>query len=338
MVYIAGSYRSPHLDFLGHVLTNTSDDFDLYLAQYEPTGRVRWAISASGQDWDDAEAVTTDLNDDVYLAGHFRSDTLSFDTTHLFLSDNEHANNDMYLVKLDSEGQLLWAKSSTGPAWAYPAAACAVNTNEIAVVGTFTGNNFGDTETFGSWPITTSGSYDIFLVDFDSAGNPLAAENYGGESMDFGQAVCGDSDSNIYLGAYFSSDSLSIGTVTLYNEYNNKMIVAKRSSSGVSSVPATPPGEDHATRSYILASSPNPFNSRTCIAYNLARDGHAWLSIFDLRGRLIRTLVDDVQTRGPHTVIWDGRDSSKGELASGVYFYRLKTSTEESLGKMTLIK
>jgi len=338
MVYIAGSYRSPSLDFYGHILVNTSDDFDLYLAQYEQDGRTRWAVSASGQEWDDAEALATDQNDDVYLAGHFGSDTLSFDTTQLFLSNPEHSNNDMYLVKLDREGQLIWATSSTGPAWAYPSAACVVNTNELAVVGTFTGNNFGDTESFGPWPITTFGSYDIFLVNFDLAGNSLAAENYGGESMDFGQAVCRDFAGNLFLGAYFSSDSLSIGTVTLHNDYNNKMIVAKRPNSGVSPVPAIPPGEELATESFVLTNAPNPFNARTQIAYDLSQDGHVWLSIFDLRGRLICTLVDGVQTRGPHTVVWDGKDSSQNELASGVYFYRLKTGAGESLRNMTLIK
>ena len=53
------------------------------------------------------------------------------------------------------------------------------------------------------------------------------------------------------------------------------------------------------------------------------------LRIYDLSGRLVRTLVDGEQGAGLHTVVWDGRDSSGKKVAGGVYFYRLSVQTDD---------
>jgi hypothetical protein len=68
---------------------------------------------------------------------------------------------------------------------------------------------------------------------------------------------------------------------------------------------------------------PNPFNARTIIEYQLTEDATVKLEISDLRERKIRTLVQSIQKRGEHRVIWDGMDSSSSTAPSGVYFYRL---------------
>ena len=72
--------------------------------------------------------------------------------------------------------------------------------------------------------------------------------------------------------------------------------------------------------------------------YDLPSSGHVTLEVFDVQGRLIRTLVDAVQDRGPHTTVWDGRDAAGRELSSGVYFYRLKMAGIEETRKMLLLK
>ena len=91
-------------------------------------------------------------------------------------------------------------------------------------------------------------------------------------------------------------------------------------------------------QSIILWSTPNPFNARTTIAYELDYGGYVRLTVFDLSGRVIRTLVDRFQPRGSHTVIWDGRDSGQNEVASGVYLYELTTGRHEGVGRVTLVK
>jgi hypothetical protein len=337
-VYIAGSHLSPTLTIDGTVLTNTSDTFDIYLAKYDTDGGAVWARTAVGREWDDATALAIDQWDNLYVAGHFDSDTLSFGTHDLVLSSAGGTNIDMYLARLDGDGLVTWATSSSGAAWIYPQSACVLNSNRIAVAGTFVEPGSSGPEYIGPSSISSNGSYDIFLVDYDLNGNPLSAASYGGTDMDFAQDVCGDYEGNLILGAFFSSDSLEIGAVTLRNYYQNKMLVAKRFNSIVTATPEDEPGAESAAQGTFLVNTPNPFNAHTVIAYDVIVAGYTRLEIFDARGRLIRTMVDRVQREGRHTAVWDGRDARGGEVASGTYFYRLSTKSRIKSGKMTLAK
>lgn len=71
---------------------------------------------------------------------------------------------------------------------------------------------------------------------------------------------------------------------------------------------------------------PNPFNPQTTIAFSLAAAGPARLSIYDVAGRRVQTLVAGVLPAGSQTVEWDGSDTTGRSAASGTYIYRLETS------------
>lgn len=83
---------------------------------------------------------------------------------------------------------------------------------------------------------------------------------------------------------------------------------------------------------------PNPFNPQTSIRYQLAVDGPVTLRVFDAAGRLVRTLVDERQTRGSHEVTWDGRDGDGQRAASGVFLCRLEAGGLTRMTRMTLLK
>lgn len=83
---------------------------------------------------------------------------------------------------------------------------------------------------------------------------------------------------------------------------------------------------------------PNPFNPVTNIQWNLPRSGHLSVQVYDLHGRLVRTLVDEVTAEGPGQVQWDGRGEGGRAKAAGVYFYRVRSGDETQVGKMSLIK
>jgi hypothetical protein len=90
---------------------------------------------------------------------------------------------------------------------------------------------------------------------------------------------------------------------------------------------------------YALAQNyPNPFNPVTTIRYCLARTGPVTLTVFDVNGRKIKTLVQAVQPVGLHSVRWNGRDDRGKSLASGVYLYRLKVRDKILTKKMILLK
>ena len=91
--------------------------------------------------------------------------------------------------------------------------------------------------------------------------------------------------------------------------------------------------------SYKLHSNyPNPFNPSTFITYDLAGDGQVDLSIYDIVGRKVKTLVSGYETAGKKTAIWYGTDESGNSLSAGMYFYRLTVSGNVFTKKMILMK
>ena len=83
---------------------------------------------------------------------------------------------------------------------------------------------------------------------------------------------------------------------------------------------------------------PNPFNPIVTIAYNMPRNGHLSVRVFDVRGRLVSTVVDRQHEAGPGEVQWDGRTTAGEAAATGVYFYEARTGEDVVIGKMALIK
>jgi hypothetical protein len=84
---------------------------------------------------------------------------------------------------------------------------------------------------------------------------------------------------------------------------------------------------------------PNPFNPVTTIRYDVpAGGGEVTLRVYDVGGRLVRTLVDGTEGPGEKTVTWDGRNDRGRVVASGVYFYRLTSETYTHTRKMLLMK
>jgi hypothetical protein len=90
--------------------------------------------------------------------------------------------------------------------------------------------------------------------------------------------------------------------------------------------------------SYLSQNYPNPFNPATRIAFGLSAPGQMSLRIYDVSGRLVRTLMNDERPAGRHEELWDGRDSSGRTVASGIYFCRLKSGNFESTRRMILLK
>ncbi len=83
---------------------------------------------------------------------------------------------------------------------------------------------------------------------------------------------------------------------------------------------------------------PNPFNPTATITFNLPKAAQVQLSVFDLQGRRIRTLVSQSMPMGWHQVKLKRTDESGNKVASGVYLYKLKTGTFVQTQKMVLMQ
>jgi YVTN family beta-propeller protein len=83
---------------------------------------------------------------------------------------------------------------------------------------------------------------------------------------------------------------------------------------------------------------PNPFNQATKIEFTLAKSGFVNLNIYDILGRKVRTLVSERLSSGCKSVLWDGKDNSGNDVASGIYFYQLRTEDFSETKKLVLLK
>ena len=83
---------------------------------------------------------------------------------------------------------------------------------------------------------------------------------------------------------------------------------------------------------------PNPFNPTTTIKYDLPKAGDVVLRIYNVIGQEVATLVNEIQTVGAKSIVWDGRDSFGKQVSSGVYIYRLETGDFVQSRKMVLLK
>jgi hypothetical protein len=88
-----------------------------------------------------------------------------------------------------------------------------------------------------------------------------------------------------------------------------------------------------------LGSYPNPFNSRTNISFSAPDKGHATVEVFDLLGRKVGEIYNGEIEAGRTTVTWNAEsEAAKGELNSGVYFYRISSQGRSVSGKMIYLK
>ncbi|NQU05519.1 MAG: T9SS type A sorting domain-containing protein [Calditrichaeota bacterium] len=83
---------------------------------------------------------------------------------------------------------------------------------------------------------------------------------------------------------------------------------------------------------------PNPFNPSTTINYSISKIGLVSIIIYNELGQVVRELVNEEQTAGNYSIVWDGRNNSGNTIASGIYFYQMQLGSKLSAKKMLLLK
>jgi hypothetical protein len=314
-VYMAGSFRSDSIRFDDITLICCSDWFDTYIVEYDPQGKAIWAENATGNDWDEAQSVTLDKSGNIYLTGHFKSDTICFGA--IALPKSPANNIDMFLVKYDSNHQVEWARRSGGNlwSWVYPADVVVDPFDNIWITGEF----IGDGLEFGSISLPNNGSYDIYLVQYDKNGNVLWAEVVGGDGMDWGKGITQDYSGHGYLNGYFESSSIIFSDTILTNPTSqNKLFVAKKEKLTTLRDPIK---QEIVTSDYRLSNYPNPFNPSTTIMFSTLNRSKIEIIIYDIFGKKIKTIFSDIINKGLHYTTWNGTNQDGVSVASGIYFY-----------------
>ena len=224
--YVTGYFQSSNITFGTTTLTNASiGTNDIFTVKYDASGNVVWAKSAGGTSGDAGKGIVVDASGNSYVTGHFLSSSITFGTTTL----TNVGSVDIFTVKYDASGNVVWAKSAGGIEGA--------GGYSIAVDGSgnsYVNGYFFSSITFGTTTLTNAGSADIFTVKYDASGNVVWAKSAGGTSADYGNGIAVDGSGNSYVTGYFQSSSIIFGTTTLTNASigTNDIFTVKYDASG----------------------------------------------------------------------------------------------------------
>jgi hypothetical protein len=235
--FVAGYFYSTAITFGTTTLINADTagiTQDVFIAKYDANGNVLWAKRAGGINYDEGYSVSADANGNVYLTGYFYSPTITFGNTTLTNADTSGNSDDLFIVKYDLNGNILWAKRAGGLKNDEGYSLSADANGNVLLTGYFS----SPTISFGNTTLTNADpsgiTDDIFIAKYDSSGNVLWAKSVGGTNYDYGYSVSADASGNAFITGAFESSSITFGSTTLTNaasEFTN-VFIAKYDSNG----------------------------------------------------------------------------------------------------------
>lgn len=194
------------------------------LCCYSQTPPWQWAVSGEGIYEEKGMGITTDLDGNVLVTGFFYASSITLGSIVL----TNAGDHDIFIVKYDPSGNVLWAKSYGGSGNDKAMSIATNDKGNIFLAGHFTSSSLS----FGTTTLNNNGNYDIFVAQFDSAGNALWASSSGGTNDDMGYAIATNDSGNVFVSGYFSSSSLGFGGDTLTNVDSSDIFIVKYDSSG----------------------------------------------------------------------------------------------------------
>ncbi|WP_084165858.1 Ig-like domain-containing protein [Dyadobacter crusticola] len=227
-VYVTGYFQGT-ADFNPAAATanlTSAGGWDIFIAKYDQFGRYLWAkrIGAAGDDR--GHKLVADPAGNVYVTGYFR-ETVDFDpnagVSNLVTTGGAGTDQDAFLLKLDTNGNYVWARrmGSAGNDYAW---GLSFDPTGNLIVGGYMGPA---TATFGTFSLASAGAQDGFVTKINTAGTFLWARRVGGAGSDMIHAVNTDAAGNIYIAGRSGGSTTGIGNIAA------GAFVAKLNSSGV---------------------------------------------------------------------------------------------------------
>ncbi|MFC1490102.1 T9SS type A sorting domain-containing protein [Candidatus Latescibacterota bacterium] len=148
------------------------------------------------------------------------------------------------------------------------------------------------------------------------------------------------------IGMYYLTDTGELdenGITDLVIDEENGLIhakVAHLSDVVIAEKPAVPSSvsENMPIGFSLMANYPNPFNPTTTISFNTAELSNVNVSIYNMLGQHVKTLVNEIKPAGTYSVVWNGRNESGAAVTSGMYLYRFEAGSYSESRKLMLMK
>ncbi len=315
-VMLTGIFSDSTITF-GSVTVRTTYSGGNFIAKLDSLGNANWIETYFITDR--VQSIAVDLNGNSYLTGNFHT-TQATIGSYTITNDTTNGSRDIYLVKYDRNGTIVWVKSAGGSSNDYPYSIATDGNGNILMIGTFSGNK----TIFGSTVLTCPDTYNIFIVKYNPMGNIVWGKAIDGAYTNQGYGIATDINNNIYITGYFNCPTITFGSITLTNPYAyySKMYLAKIDSTqmtvGINEITS----EENGINIY-----PNPFTSQTTISFSEAQK-NTTIKIMDVVGKEIKT------------VLFSGKSLilEKGEMQSGVYFVQITDEKKNVVNKKVVVE
>ena len=314
---VTGYFSSSSIVFGSITLYNSIPGYgEIFIVKYDNNGNTLWAKSVSkfagGLGEDKGKGICFNNNGDIWITGSFYSPSISFDTLALNNSDSLGLTKDIFIAKLNSSGNILFAKSEGGAAESDYGNAIAVDENDNAyVTGTFASSQLK----FGLITLINRGAYDIYVAKFDSNCNEIWAVDVGAIGEEGGRGIAKSIDGSVYIIGDFYSFYITFNSQSITNSGSNDIFIAK-----LNNVTGIEENISHSENTFLY---PNPTNGSINIkSISTIKD----LKITNLAGQLLVHLKPN-----------DNEVNYQFDN-DGIYFVQIENSTSVETKKVIVSK
>jgi len=337
----------------GYTYSFGADSTNVYLIKTDSSGDTLWTKTYGGNRNEEGTSVQQTTDGGYVIAGSTRSFGAGADDVYLIKTDSSgvalwtrtYGSNyldkgysvqqttdggyvitgysadswDVYLIKTDSSGDTLWTRTYGG--------------NYLDEGYSVQQTTDGGYIVAGCSSYSLGGLLHVYLIKTDSSGDSLWARAYEGQDWDdYGWSVQQTTDGGYVIVGYTGS----------FGAYGDVYLI-KTDPDGYVGISDDKPFSVEFPRSWALSQNyPNPFNPSTTIVFDVPGtvgvNQSINLTIYDLRGRRVKELVNSDLAPGAHMIHWNGRNDGGELVTSGIYLYRLRADDETYMRKMTLVK
>ncbi len=321
-VYNVGHFRGtadfdPGAGTTNHTSTGVQD---IYVQKMDSTGNFLWVRTFGGISADIANSISIDASGNLYTTGLFQG-TVDFNPDTAIVNLTSAGSEDIFVQKMDSAGNFLWAKSFGGNSTDFGNSISLDTSGNSYTTGYFNGTADFDPGS-GTASLTSAGSQDIYVQKMDSAGNFLWAKSFGGNSTDLGSSILVDASGNIYTTGKFdkiANFDPGVGTTNLSSLGQEDIFVQKMSQVTITDVLE----ERISSWNMVAKAYPNPNTGLIKVSFENPINNVA-IMVSDIHGKVLYVkqfdVISDVQI---------DLDSP-----SGIYFLNLKSPHGQSVIKL----
>jgi hypothetical protein len=277
---------------------------------FDSTGTAKWIQEGISIASETVSNIAIDSNGNIFQTGYF-VDTINFSGN--FLISNP-AQQEMFLVKYDKNGQFRWARQTSGRSYAEGHNLTNTRDGNIVAVGHFSGLIH-----FDNFQVQSLSGEDMFMAGYDSLGNCLGVSNYGHGR---GSGICEDTDGNLYFTFLFNSNT-TLGSISYTSYGGTDILLAK-----CSAITGIGEPKNILQNQLLIYANPTTGKCTITIPAEFLNEKHLTLQVFDVLGRMVQQAPAD---KAGGTISLD-----LGSRPKGIYHAILGSERRSYSGKIVL--